>query len=296
VREGLSCQLFWFLEDKFAKGVHPLKSSPRSQTHKVAVLRISLDYRSTMRSRSNRTMLLQLTLLGASAIMLCSAEKDTQLDQNDILRRKRVSIDSRGNTEAVSVTADNVALEDLWEQAASASQLELETKRLLENDSAFSMSMTIKPTPAPAPKPTKTSAPTISASPTIFGQTRQPTSTSAPSETPTVSCVQGITREEYLLEALTPITDESILLDPSTPQGMAFSYLNTENPCKSTTLDQRFGLATIYFATGGDSWTNSDGWLGDSQECDWFGVSCAENTNPMRVTTLSLGKRLYGMI
>jgi hypothetical protein len=263
-----------------------------------------------MRSRSNRTALLQLTLLGASAIIQCSAEEDTQLDQNALLRRKRVSIDSRGNTEAVSFTADNVALEDLWEQAASASQLELETKRLLEHDSAFSMSMsmTIKPTPAPAPtlspaptkSPSPTSAPTISASPTIFGQTRAPT-TPAPSEPPTVDCLMGITRQEYLLDALTPITDESILVDPSTPQGMAFSYLVSDDPflvniCKSTTIDQRFGLTTIYFATGGESWTNSDGWLGDSQECDWFGVSCAENAVPLRATTLSLGKRLFGMI
>jgi Leucine-rich repeat (LRR) protein len=34
-------------------------------------------------------------------------------------------------------------------------------------------------------------------------------------------------------------------------------------------------LAALYNATGGSSWTNHTGWLGDNTPCDWFGVTCS---------------------
>ncbi len=36
---------------------------------------------------------------------------------------------------------------------------------------------------------------------------------------------------------------------------------------------ERDVLTNFYHSTGGDSWTNRSGWLGESgTECDWFGI------------------------
>jgi len=107
----------------------------------------------------------------------------------------------------------------------------------------------------------------------------------APTPGPTELCYGDDTKEEYLLSILTSITDEAILLDEDTPQGMAFDYLLDNDICGKTTIEQRYGLATLYFATNGLSWTNNEGWLGENQECEWYGVIC--DTNP-RATDLVL--------
>jgi hypothetical protein len=117
-----------------------------------------------------------------------------------------------------------------------------------------------------------------------------PTITPGPSPSPTELCFDD--KEEYILQFLTPITAEDILLDPTTPQGMAFMYLvdedpYLENPCDATTIEQRYGLTTIWFATTGSNWRNDEGWLGEEQECNWFGVECALSN--MLVTSLELG-------
>eukprot|EP00542_Grammatophora_oceanica_P017259 CAMPEP_0194048186 /NCGR_PEP_ID=MMETSP0009_2-20130614/26774_1 /TAXON_ID=210454 /ORGANISM="Grammatophora oceanica, Strain CCMP 410" /LENGTH=398 /DNA_ID=CAMNT_0038694001 /DNA_START=55 /DNA_END=1251 /DNA_ORIENTATION=- len=39
-------------------------------------------------------------------------------------------------------------------------------------------------------------------------------------------------------------------------------------------LEPRFGLAVIYYAMGGDDWTNKDNWLGGDIVCEWHGVEC----------------------
>jgi hypothetical protein len=96
------------------------------------------------------------------------------------------------------------------------------------------------------------------------------------------------------LPILSEVTDSDILLDPSTPQGMAFRYMADEDPFNIclTSAEQRYGLTTLYFSTGGETWTKSDGWLGETQECEWFGVFCANLDDPFQVTGLSLGKIL----
>lgn len=142
------------------------------------------------------------------------------------------------------------------------------------------------PTEAPTgtPNPTMvTTAPTPSptgmATPVPTAATPAPTRTPAPSLFPTELCFDS-TKEDFLIQILSPITDPDILLDPTTPQGMAFDYLLNEdpfltNPCGATTIPQRYGLTTLFFSTNGQSWTESDGWLGAEQECNWFGVTCA---------------------
>lgn len=63
------------------------------------------------------------------------------------------------------------------------------------------------------------------------------------------------------------------LSNPQSPQSRAFTWLEG-----STGIDeypdwrkfQRYTLATFYYSTNGDEWTERDGWLTDEHECDWF--------------------------
>jgi hypothetical protein len=147
--------------------------------------------------------------------------------------------------------------------------------------------------PVPSTSPTDTVNPTVG-SPTADPTTVSPTLSPAPSSAPTESCLAGQTREEYLLPILSEVTNIDILLDPSTPQGMAFRYMADEdpyNPCL-TSVKQRYGLITLYYSTNGETWTTSDGWLGETQECEWFGVICANVDDRSQVTGLRLGKIL----
>jgi hypothetical protein len=133
--------------------------------------------------------------------------------------------------------------------------------------------------------PISTEGPTrtpTSSPPTSQQPTRLPTSPPRPTVTtfPTPFGCDQQNRDVYLLELLSEFTPKSTLLDRSTPQGMAYLFLVRENNPSfvcSQTIIQRYGLATLYFATQGDRWTNNDGWLSPSQECDWFGVECDSN-------------------
>jgi hypothetical protein len=269
-------------------------------------------------------MIVQWAMLGslAHAMALAADEDNSAL----FLRRKRINSETIGLRKKLQVARDykeSDALEDLWGHAAS----ELELSRLLQRGGGggeFSMSMpttppgpTRSPTPAPTPKPTTSPAPTreprpspqpstlptataspTRGSPTLAPTTLSPTLSPAPSSAPTESCFAGQTREEYLLPILLEVTDSDILLDPSTPQGMAFRYMVDEdpfNPCL-TTVEQRYALTTLYFSTRGETWTKSDEWLGEMQECEWFGVICANLADRSQVTGLRLGKILASEI
>ena len=83
--------------------------------------------------------------------------------------------------------------------------------------------------------------------------------------------------------SLGKVTEASLLDDASTPQGMAFRWiLDTDpaqiDPCKYPTLEQRYALATFYYSTNGDDWTNTNAWLSGANECTWLGVKCDEDS------------------
>jgi Leucine-rich repeat (LRR) protein len=42
------------------------------------------------------------------------------------------------------------------------------------------------------------------------------------------------------------------------------------NPYTTRDLLQRFALATLYYGTGGDAWTNKENWLTATDACDWY--------------------------
>jgi Leucine-rich repeat (LRR) protein len=128
----------------------------------------------------------------------------------------------------------------------------------------------------------------------------EPTASSPPTpkitNAPTIRCLES-EKEDCLIDVLSTVTKKSILLDPETPQGMAYLFILNEVPSfvGANTVLQRYGLSTVYFSTGGPRWTNNNGWLDSSQECDWFGVQCDDDLN--LVTSLTLGvNNLIGFI
>ena len=139
---------------------------------------------------------------------------------------------------------------------------------------------------------------TTNPTPTRPPRTRPPTQPPTRGEPTTPSPVVSLppsppcpdeNQDDFLLELLSEVTDPSLLLDMSTPQGMAYFFLLDEVPSYicSPTVVQRYSLSVFYFSTEGSRWTEDSGWLSRRQECEWFGVEC--NSNGL-VTSLSLGK------
>jgi len=57
------------------------------------------------------------------------------------------------------------------------------------------------------------------------------------------------------------------------------AYLKTSTPAYRVV--QRFVIATLYFATNGTQWINSDFWLEPGvHECEWLGIQCQEISIP----------------
>jgi hypothetical protein len=127
--------------------------------------------------------------------------------------------------------------------------------------------------PTPSPPGRDTAAPTrvagiITATPTVA---------------PTNLLCAGISRSEAMLTLLSQVTDESLLQNPSTPQGVAYLWMldgdpASIDPCTYATVEQRYGLATFFYSTGGDFWSFNTGWLSGMNECDWLGVNCEAGT------------------
>ena len=255
-----------------------------------------------------------------------SAEEPKEKNGRNIRSvRKRVNEKGEITDEAKDdVVIGRQYLESLWDSVEKNNERKLERGRMRYLESMMdmlSMSMSL-PTKAPAKpnpvEPTSTKKPTSPTPPTVPEPTRSPIrgptlptrepiptkapipapSTVAPVEEPTVTkkpvtpsptrpCNEA-ERKSFLLQFLSLTTESSIVSDKDTPQGKAYSFLLEEEPsfvCSSTLL-QRYGLSTFYFAMEGSSWTNNDGWLGNKHECNWYGVDCDDNKFS---TSLNLG-------
>jgi hypothetical protein len=61
------------------------------------------------------------------------------------------------------------------------------------------------------------------------------------------------------------------LRNSSTPQSMAFNWTVTNNallrPDSDEQIIQRYALATLFYSTHGDNWTENENWLDDGSEC-----------------------------
>ena len=151
-----------------------------------------------------------------------------------------------------SIRMDAQALDEIWEREAALAQAEAE--RLLMGD--YNNDMSIVPTPAPVRLPTMA---------------------------PSIICTEN-TKEEYLVGVLGSITPEVTLLDPTTPQGQAFEFVLENDPCNYPVIDARYALASLFYSTNGTQWVNSEGWLTEASECDWFGVSCNDGVFTTNIT------------
>ena len=229
----------------------------------------------TMVLRDVQRMWLRMALLSAMAVTLVNADS-------------RVLRTNTGRESHEDRTINEGKLEDLWEKEMELA--EREDERLLQMGGG--MSFTNRPSRSPLTgRPVGTRAPTLAPTvatsfiPTMGGTTMAPTLNN--------QCLLGRTPTQYLQDELSLITDPVLLLNPSTPQGSAFLFI-TDDPlimevgvCSYPTIAQRYGLATFYFSTNGEAWTQNTGWLGTAGECDWFGVTCVDGIN---ITDLLLRK------
>jgi Leucine-rich repeat (LRR) protein len=114
------------------------------------------------------------------------------------------------------------------------------------------------------------------------------TSKPAPLTTTTSSPTGSPTSElEHLFRQELPQYTVDILVDTGTPQFRAYEWATEADAVPERDargdeelllerMKQRFALATLYYATGGEnSWTNKEGWLNaTAHECSWSGCCC----------------------
>lgn len=103
-----------------------------------------------------------------------------------------------------------------------------------------------------------------------------------------LALIGNFTSTEQALENL-PADEEfydGLFSDPQQPPAVrAMSWALNEDPLSvgptNPWLAPRFALAALYYATGGPSWTNSDGWLTGAHTCDWYGIDCDRSRTTM---------------
>lgn len=193
---------------------------------------------------------------------------------------------------------------NIWEKASRMARGEIEALRLLSNADMMSMSLSKSddnagkhPTRPPVSEPTPAPIPVLEPTPSPIS-TPMPSANPSSKPQPTPSqedCSEETSRSEYIFNRLRSITQPEILMDPTTSQGKAYEYLANEDPgitdhCSYSTLEQRYGLTTFFFATSGNNWIDRSGWLGDEQECSWYGIDCDDIDAPGHLTRLLLRK------
>jgi len=158
---------------------------------------------------------------------------------------------------------------------------------------------TISPSHVPTELPTTGTVP--SATPTSTATILAPQTVSAPeslSPSSAPSTCSSDPREKAFLRNLVDVTSPVDLVDHTTFSGAAFRWIvygdrAQVDVCTYPAVQQRFALATLYFATEGNGWTDNSTWLTGEPECNWLGVFCEGGL----VTFLSLCKNIqfHGM-
>ncbi|GKY98146.1 hypothetical protein MPSEU_000772400 [Mayamaea pseudoterrestris] len=126
------------------------------------------------------------------------------------------------------------------------------------NDSSYPVPVPA-PTVFPARKPVSPRLPTL-----------QPNATSP---TPTVTPFVSGDAILAFRNSLPAYTISALDNDSFSPQSQAFAWSTSESQFQSLPLDRqqlRFALATLYYSTSGDSWTNNAFWLSSVNECFWW--------------------------
>lgn len=83
---------------------------------------------------------------------------------------------------------------------------------------------------------------------------------------------QALSHVLPFLKSISP-DNGTALEDANSPQFRAATWLagnsNIDTMANRTKI-QRYALATLYYATGGDEWTDKHKWLTDANECEWY--------------------------
>ena len=113
---------------------------------------------------------------------------------------------------------------------------------------------------------------------------------------PSSHVVTGDASSELKLLLSGASSDEGAALnDIHSPQFRAYAWLVADESYaqgyETIRLLQRYALATLYFATGGPHWLNSDKWISLLNECDWHGLhGCQDATlNGNAINSIDLG-------
>ena len=107
----------------------------------------------------------------------------------------------------------------------------------------------------------------------LFSKQQPPPSATASSQTRVNS------RAARIIEIISQVSGD-LTNNPKTPQGRALTWM-VELDSAPLIIDdcfvvQRYILAVIYFALGGDNWTLKGSFLDEAtNECQWFGVRCS---------------------
>jgi hypothetical protein len=102
--------------------------------------------------------------------------------------------------------------------------------------------------------------------------------------------------ESTKIRQLLPGDTIAALEDPASPQSFAFEFLRSDAALSSYQdwrIQQRFALATFYYATDGADWRLSwflelaDTAFFDQDECSWFGLACTSLSNQTETIRLN---------
>jgi hypothetical protein len=108
----------------------------------------------------------------------------------------------------------------------------------------------------------------------------------------------GIDRIELFRKALVSVSGET-LYDKDSPQYQALDWIANTDPAKISVSDsnpeiikQRYVAAVLYFALGGNNWTDKYNFLTGDSICEWHNESSGIICDPakVRVVTLNLCK------
>jgi len=134
--------------------------------------------------------------------------------------------------------------------------------------------------------------PSTSVLPT-FKPSFMPSDSRDPSSGPSAN--PSLARNNDIKILLLTVSSKVALDNEDSPQGKAFLWVSEDTIVLSLepgTADdariiKRYVLVVFYYATGGDGWTNNEGWLGHLTECNWYGLQCNSLSNLVRLVLSS---------
>jgi hypothetical protein len=131
----------------------------------------------------------------------------------------------------------------------------------------------LRPTTSPT-NLVPTSGPTLEPTTEPFLSPSQSPTTRPSTPVPTASPSAFVAPADFVsLIAATSFDDGASVKAEGTPQSEAATWVASRTLFDTLTDQQkiqRYALATFYYSTNGDSWTNNDGWLSDDNECTWY--------------------------